>query len=1353
MKRLIALLLLLSAPAWAQSTANPVTPGTLTTIGCQGGAASCFVPLGSTNPLPIGVYDGSNNAGYVLTSNGSATVATFQPGGGGGSGSPGGSTNAVQYNAGSGNFGGVSLSSGQLVIGQSGAPAAETISGACTLSSTGVLTCGGITLGTSTSATNPQRSGQAGTGFFSATSNVVSIAANGSDVVDIGTTGVNVTGQVTASGGYVVGGTNSVTLSGNGVIEYLTPNMRFSLPSTESYYFYNQGRGTNLLMELNGSTGAVNIPELTASELVATDSSKNLASVTALPSNTTATTQTVGDNTTKVATDAFVIANAGSGGTITLGTSAASTNPQRSSEAGTGFYSDTDKVVEVAANGIEAMAFNTVASGVDYLSVTPAATANPASVQLNATGSDTNVNLSLMSKGAAGGVTIGTTGLPSNVYLEINPDTASSVFTGVQIKSAQSFAASFNITSTASGGKGWSFFANNTGTGVGPAGGFIFQDTTDNFYSWGINQGGSTFVLSGGVYGWTNQSQFLGSSNDTGISRDSAGVVDVGTGAQGSKAGTLQDAAEVVSGLGTFGTVDIGSTAAATAGTVADMSHATNSMLLPTGTTAQRPTGVAGMLRYNSDTPGIEAFYSSAWNTLGSGGGGGTITLGTSAAATNPQRSSEATTGLYSLNSGEIDLGVVTTGIIDKWTSAGEAVTGALKVSTTVAIGTTTQTAGTSLDLGSTTNTVLLPVGNTAARPTGVNGMVRYNSQANTYQTVEAYMNSIWTVLQPLVGGGLDPAASGSTNATALQGQITAMQTRGATTLASAYGVNGILIPQGVYPVTTMLNEQPWIKLQTAGNVEINASGASAISVSTNNTTASGNATLHFASVPATIRVGMNIVDTTTGAAIPTGAQVLSTTGTTVVMTVNAAGPGVGSGNSIAFSYITMDVNNDVVPTNDFNNWYNTSNEAPFIDAMGGTMLFNGPGQSSNSIGMIMGSNSASPGTENNVREVQVSGLSIMNYGTCLRLINYSLYMIHFNRGGEIANCGHGVDTMTMAATVNSGEGNLFSGGWVIGDNTVGYYQDAPGVEMTFEGAHFDFNTTADFQDTANAGFSFVNCQDCHIEDVSPNIMVDGPVANNNNIWSKHSFHGGSFTEDIPRALFTGQIVLDIDGVQFAGYSSSSNAPTALFMAAPAVTATRMSHITWEATPQLTAFSLLANDDPCVSQGVNAANLATAPPPTYALSTINGATTGVTVTVSNSPAWTGGACATSLGIKFTESNTTNNATVVTDKFPVKPGDQVVEDLVFQTNQASATGNLQTGMIWIPCNASVATSSTGVFSSVNIGAQVGANAFAKMTTVNNNYVPSGICYAQMEFNISGMKASEVDTVVFAGASIE
>lgn len=79
-----------------------------------------------------------------------------------------------------------------------------------------------------------------------------------------------------------------------------------------------------------------------------------------------------------------------------------------------------------------------------------------------------------------------------------------------------------------------------------------------------------------------------------------------------------------------------------------DISQNSGAIILPVGITAARPTpAINGMLRYNStSTPTIEAYVNNTWTSLGSGGGA--ITLGTSASATNPQRSGDATTGLYS---------------------------------------------------------------------------------------------------------------------------------------------------------------------------------------------------------------------------------------------------------------------------------------------------------------------------------------------------------------------------------------------------------------------------------------------------------------------------------------------------------------------------------------------------------------------------------------------------------------------------------------------------------------------------------------------------------------------------------
>ena len=42
----------------------------------------------------------------------------------------------------------------------------------------------------------------------------------------------------------------------------------------------------------------------------------------------------------------------------------------------------------------------------------------------------------------------------------------------------------------------------------------------------------------------------------------------------------------------------------------------TGAVTIPVGTTAQRPTGVNGMMRYNSNTSKIEVFVASAWANL-----------------------------------------------------------------------------------------------------------------------------------------------------------------------------------------------------------------------------------------------------------------------------------------------------------------------------------------------------------------------------------------------------------------------------------------------------------------------------------------------------------------------------------------------------------------------------------------------------------------------------------------------------------------------------------------------------------------------------------------------------------------
>ncbi|MBB5508172.1 hypothetical protein [Paraburkholderia atlantica] len=71
----------------------------------------------------------------------------------------------------------------------------------------------------------------------------------------------------------------------------------------------------------------------------------------------------------------------------------------------------------------------------------------------------------------------------------------------------------------------------------------------------------------------------------------------------------------------------------------------------------------------------------------------------------------------------------------------------------------------------------------------------------------------------------------------------------------------------------------------------------------TNATTASGNNVLHFASNPSGLVVGMQITDTTALGAIPGNTTITSLGSGTVTMSNNAAGGGVGNGDTIYFGF------------------------------------------------------------------------------------------------------------------------------------------------------------------------------------------------------------------------------------------------------------------------------------------------------------------------------------------------------------------------------------------------------------------------------------------------------------------
>ena len=182
--------------------------------------------------------------------------------------------------------------------------------------------------------------------------------------------------------------------------------------------------------------------------------------------------------------------------------------------------------------------------------------------------------------------------------------------------------------------------------------------------------------------------------------------------------------------------IAIGS-ATITTGTTLDLSIKTDSMIVPKGTDAQRPTGVAGMVRYNTTSNCLEAYQGGtpAWACVG----GGDSTLGTSTANAKPYRSGEINTGLFSPATGVVS--VTTLGTERMRVDAN----GAVK------IGAGAVSAGAILELSAGTGTgyssVILPKDTTANRPTTATaGMMRFNTSLNIF---EGFNGTDWLPMAP----------------------------------------------------------------------------------------------------------------------------------------------------------------------------------------------------------------------------------------------------------------------------------------------------------------------------------------------------------------------------------------------------------------------------------------------------------------------------------------------------------------------------------------------------------------------------------------------------------------------------
>lgn len=141
---------------------------------------------------------------------------------------------------------------------------------------------------------------------------------------------------------------------------------------------------------------------------------------------------------------------------------------------------------------------------------------------------------------------------------------------------------------------------------------------------------------------------------------------------------------------------------------------------------------------------------------------------------------------------------------------------------------------------------------------------------------------------------------SGSSVVTIVDAQVTDPTTFDSVQFNVPVSIGGLIL-NGVYPIKSIVGTHSYT-IDAGYNATTSVSNPSA----TNGATASGNAILHFASTPAWIAAGMLVYDITTPASIVTGTQVNSTTGTTVTMSVNATGAGVGSGDDMVFASLPI---------------------------------------------------------------------------------------------------------------------------------------------------------------------------------------------------------------------------------------------------------------------------------------------------------------------------------------------------------------------------------------------------------------------------------------------------------------
>jgi hypothetical protein len=340
---------------------------------------------------------------------------------------------------------------------------------------------------------------------------------------------------------------------------------------------------------------------------------------------------------------------------INLGTSATGTNPSRSGDLGSGFYTPSGSTVAVAAGGVEVQQWNTLASAVDYVSVTPGKSGTAPSIAV--AGATTNQNLSLAPAGT-GSVNV-TTGALNIV----------SVSSGLQLNGTNGISYPTDNTAGGSIAIGVSALANETAAGAA-----AYHNTAIGYQAMGtgtmttaalgnvalgyqalkiVTSGASNTILGGGAAAAVTSggsNVIVGSGVAPTLANGSSNILLGTSSSTDVPASSTSNWLSINNAIfGDMGGLNfkIGGSNTLNTGAVLDLSANNNSLLLPVGTSGNRPsTGTNGMIRYNSSTPAVEGYINNTWSPLAISGSS-TVNLGTSVTGTNPSRSGDLGTGLY----------------------------------------------------------------------------------------------------------------------------------------------------------------------------------------------------------------------------------------------------------------------------------------------------------------------------------------------------------------------------------------------------------------------------------------------------------------------------------------------------------------------------------------------------------------------------------------------------------------------------------------------------------------------------------------------------------------------------------